>query len=92
MQNSSDIITALAADGTILYQSPSTERLLGHRPEDRIGRNIFVDRLAHPEDWARKRAFLDERSAGPAYRWQPNSGSGTLMGHGGTLRRSARTC
>ena len=60
MQNSSDIITALAADGTILYQSPSTERLLGHRPEDRIGRNIFVDRLAHPEDWARKRAFLDE--------------------------------
>jgi PAS domain S-box-containing protein len=60
VQNSSDIITALAGDGTVLYQSPSIERLLGHRPADRVGRNIFPDPIAHPEDLARKRAFLDE--------------------------------
>jgi PAS domain S-box-containing protein len=60
VQNSSDIITMLAADGTILYQSPSTMRLLGHPPADRVGRNIFEDPIAHPEDLAKKRAFVDD--------------------------------
>jgi PAS domain S-box-containing protein len=60
VQNSSDIITALAGDGTVLYQSPSIERVLGHRPADRVGRNIFEGAIAHPEDLAKKRGFLDE--------------------------------
>jgi PAS domain S-box-containing protein len=60
VQNSSDIITALAEDGTILYASPSIERVLGHRPEDRVGKNIFVDSIVHPEDLGKKRVFIDE--------------------------------
>jgi len=60
VQNSSDIITVLDAEGTVLYQSPSIERVLGFRPEDRIGRNIFRESLVHPNDRAAKRAFLDE--------------------------------
>ena len=60
VQNSSDIITVLTGDGTVLYQSPSIERLLGPRPADRVGRNVFVEPIVHPEDLPRKREFLDE--------------------------------
>src|SRR5438270_12813579 len=43
VQHSSDIISLFDAEGTVLYQSPSVERLLGHRPQDRIGRSVFCD-------------------------------------------------
>jgi len=65
VQNSSDIITALADDGTILYVSPSIERVLGHRTEDRLGRNIFLDPIVHPDDLAQKRHFMDEARRRP---------------------------
>ena len=55
VQNSSDIISLFDADGTILYQSPSMERLLGHRPQDRIGRNVFSDPIVHSDDRDAKR-------------------------------------
>jgi two-component system cell cycle sensor histidine kinase/response regulator CckA len=48
VQNSSDIITVLEADGTIRYESPSLHRLLGYRPEEIIGKNAFE--FVHPED------------------------------------------
>ena len=48
MQNSSDIITVLETDGTICYESPSIERILGYKPEDLIGKNAF--KFIHPED------------------------------------------
>lgn len=48
VQNSSDIITILEADGTIRYESPSIQRILGYSPEDLIGKNIF--NYVHPED------------------------------------------
>jgi PAS domain S-box-containing protein len=60
VQNSSDIITTLASDGSVLYQSPSIEHLLGYRPEDRVGRNILRAPIVHPDDLAKKRAFLDD--------------------------------
>jgi PAS domain S-box-containing protein len=50
VQNSSDMIRLLDADGTVVYQSPSIERLLGYRPEDRIGHNAFIDAIVHPDD------------------------------------------
>jgi PAS domain S-box-containing protein len=59
VQNSWDVITLLDAECTILYQSPSVERLLGYRPQDRIGRNVFRDSIVHPEDMAAQRAFYD---------------------------------
>ncbi|HTN77553.1 MAG TPA: PAS domain S-box protein [Pirellulaceae bacterium] len=58
VQNSSDIISVFAADGTILYQTPSIERLLGHSAQERIGKNVFNEPLVHPDDLARKRAFF----------------------------------
>lgn len=48
IQNASDIITILDADGTIRYASPSVERLLGYRPSHLIGRNAFD--MIHPDD------------------------------------------
>ncbi len=48
VQNSSDIITVLETDGTICYESPSIERILGYKPEDLIGKNAFE--FIHPED------------------------------------------
>lgn len=50
IENTSDIITIVNADGTIRYESPAIERVLGYKPEELIGRNVrdFV----HPDDAA----------------------------------------
>lgn len=65
VQNVSDIIKLLDAGGTILYQSPSVERVLGYPPERRIGSNIFTDPVVHPDDLDRKRRFLAAAVATP---------------------------
>ncbi len=38
----------LDAEGTIRYQSPAVERILGHRPEEMVGKYAFD--YVHPED------------------------------------------
>jgi diguanylate cyclase (GGDEF)-like protein/PAS domain S-box-containing protein len=48
IQNSSDILMLLDVDGTIRYESPSIERILGYRPEELVGKNAFD--YVHPED------------------------------------------
>ncbi|HEY9847795.1 MAG TPA: PAS domain S-box protein, partial [Candidatus Caenarcaniphilales bacterium] len=48
VQNASDIITVLDAQGTIHYKSPSIERILGYKPEDLVGKNVFE--FLHRED------------------------------------------
>jgi len=41
VQNSSDLVTILAPDGTILYASDSAERIVGHRPGDLVGSSLL---------------------------------------------------
>ena len=78
-QNSSDIVTLLAADGTIRYQSPSIERILGYQPEELVGENIFD--YVHPEDLKRVRGRFAEGLAEPnlrssaQYRFRHKDGS-----------------
>jgi PAS domain S-box-containing protein len=48
VNNSSDLITVLRPDGTIAYQSPSVERMLGRRPADLVG--SALGDLVHPDD------------------------------------------
>jgi PAS domain S-box-containing protein len=48
VNNSSDLITVLAPDGTITYQSPSVERILGRRAADLVG--TALGDLVHPDD------------------------------------------
>jgi len=40
VQNSSDLVTILSPDGTILYASDSAERIVGYSPEDLVGNNL----------------------------------------------------
>jgi PAS domain S-box-containing protein len=65
VQNSNDIITAFDFDGNILYLSPSIEWLLGYKPEDRIGKNIFHNSIVHPDDIAAKRGFFEKALSRP---------------------------
>lgn len=51
IEHSSDIITILSADGTIRYESPSVEGVLGYEPTDLIGACAFD--YIHPDDRAR---------------------------------------
>jgi PAS domain S-box-containing protein len=48
IENSSDIITVLDLDGTILFESPSFERLLGYAQHEIDGRIAFD--FIHPDD------------------------------------------
>src|ERR687889_97532 len=48
LQNTSDIITLLEADGTIRYISPAVERVTGYSPEEQIGTSAFGS--VHPDD------------------------------------------
>ncbi|HEX5502215.1 MAG TPA: EAL domain-containing protein [Thermomicrobiales bacterium] len=57
VQNCLDVITVLDATGAIRYESPSVERVLGHRPADLLGTNILA--LVAPED----RGWIAERLA-----------------------------
>ncbi|HBB31555.1 MAG TPA: hypothetical protein DDZ80_06090 [Cyanobacteria bacterium UBA8803] len=41
IQNSSDLIAILAADGTILYESPASERILGYSSDELVGKPVF---------------------------------------------------
>lgn len=49
-QNSFDIISILDAEGTIVYESDATQRILGYTPNKRVGRNVFS--FVHPDDMA----------------------------------------
>jgi len=48
IEQARDIITILEADGTIRYESPSIQRVLGYTPEELLGHNAFE--LIHPDD------------------------------------------
>lgn len=58
VQNASDIILVLDEGGTIVYESPAVERVLGYSPEERIGSSAFD--LIHPDDRARVARVLSE--------------------------------
>src|SRR5208337_2145961 len=58
LQNSSDIITIVSSEGSVLYESPSVDRVLGYVEKELIGRNVFE--MIHPEDLQRARAAFAE--------------------------------
>ena len=46
--HTSDVVTVVDEDGTVRYQSPSSERVTGWRPEEMRGENILE--YVHPDD------------------------------------------
>jgi PAS domain S-box-containing protein len=51
IENVSDVVTVMDADGTIRFESPSVERVFGYGREELVGRNALD--LLHPDDLAR---------------------------------------
>ena len=45
-----DVVVVLNSDGTIRYESPSIQNVIGYKPEERQGKSIFD--LIHPDDMA----------------------------------------
>jgi len=78
-QNSSDIVTLLGTDGTVRYQSPSIEHILGYQPEELVGENVFD--YVHPEDLGRVQGKFAEGLTEPdlrpsaQYRFRHKDGS-----------------
>jgi PAS domain S-box-containing protein len=58
VQNSSEAIVMLNADGSIRFASESSARLLGYALDERLGRSAFE--LMHPDDVVGTRATFDE--------------------------------
>jgi PAS domain S-box-containing protein len=54
VENVNDVIITVDTDGKITYISPSSEKVLGYKPEERLGKSIFDN--IHPDDveWAKK--------------------------------------
>ena len=50
IEHGRDNISLLAADGTLLWESPTVDQILGYTPNQFLGRNIFE--LIHPNDLA----------------------------------------
>gem|GEM_PF-334170 len=65
IQNSTDIITVIDVRGDIFYQSPSIQQVLGFKPEERLGQNIFRSVLVHPDDLAGYKRVIAEAVRNP---------------------------
>lgn len=81
IHNASDIITVLDETGSITYESPAIEPVLGYKPEDRVGKNIHTDSIVHPDDRREKIKLLQKSVASPTenilgeFRLQHKNGS-----------------
>jgi PAS domain S-box-containing protein len=60
IENSSDIVTVLDANGVILFHSPSTERLLGYAREALVGKRVFE--LVHPDDMPDFKGLVEDQA------------------------------
>ena len=89
VNNSSDLITVLAPDGTIAYQSPSVERMLGRRAADLVG--TALGDLVHPDDQHDVRVSLTTLAEAAPGRPTAGAGCSTTTGRGVTWRASAPT-
>ncbi|HEX5849726.1 MAG TPA: PAS domain-containing protein [Rubrobacter sp.] len=78
-QNSSDLITLMSVTGTIRYQSPSVERILGYGQEETVGDSVFE--YVHPGDLSKvEMAFAEGlkdhlRRPSVEYRFRHKDGS-----------------
>ena len=58
LKHSSDVFLILGMDGTVKYQSPAVEQVLGYAPDERLGHSILE--LTHPDDIGFVRATIGE--------------------------------
>ena len=83
VEGGADIISIHAADGTFLYASPSSERILGYPAHELVGKKAFD--FVHPDDIARVLKRYEERvlsRADPAplvFRFRHKDGSWRVL-------------
>ena len=83
-----EMIVILSADGTVIYGSPSGERLLGYADGERVGRNALE--LVHPEDARHVASALAQVTQRPGsavhvtYRCRHKDGSWRTLASTGT--------
>ncbi len=83
VQNASDLISILDAEGKVLYHSPASLSLLGFSPSDRIGKPGFE--AIHPHDRPHVQGLFDELIRNPResqraeYRMRHNDGSWRVL-------------
>ncbi|HET8547338.1 MAG TPA: PAS domain S-box protein, partial [Bryobacteraceae bacterium] len=58
LESTTDVITIVLPDGTISYVTPSIERVLGYRPDERTGANALEH--VHPDDLPAIRRELND--------------------------------
>ncbi len=58
IENALDIITIVSPDGSIYYENPSVEKVLGYSADDLIGQNFFA--YIHLDDLVNTRALLSQ--------------------------------
>jgi PAS domain S-box-containing protein len=66
IENSSDAITLLDANGRAVYDSPAAPGMLGYGPEEWIGRDVFA--LIHPDDLLTIRGLFQNLGKTPGAR------------------------
>jgi len=79
IQNLSDVITVVAVDSTMLYHSPSVERVVGYRASALLGKSFLS--FVHPQDQAAVRAAFEKvtlktgTATPPEFRFRHSNGS-----------------
>ena len=63
VENSTDAVIVLDADGSLIFDNPSSERPLGYTPGEKMGTSVFD--IIHPDDVARFRRVFEETVARP---------------------------
>lgn len=58
VQNASDIISVITANGIVCYTSLSIKQILSNEPGNWLGKKVF--RLVHPDDLVKAKKFLQE--------------------------------
>ena len=61
VERASDVVAVIDSDGSVRYQSPSVEGIVGWKPEELVGRNAFA--MIHPDDRKEIEALFRERIA-----------------------------
>ncbi|HEX7241729.1 MAG TPA: PAS domain S-box protein, partial [Longimicrobiaceae bacterium] len=93
IENASDVITILDAEGNVVYESPSIERVAGYTPEELVGRSGFE--LIHPDDVGTVLEAFGEVVASPGtarkveFRYRHRDGSWITLEAVGTARAAA---
>ncbi len=65
IQNSSDVVAIVGADGVTRYVSPVVERVLGYKPENGLGHSVFQPPVMHPDDADKVRDTFARISGSP---------------------------